>query len=230
MNRQTKLNLYTYIAFLLLAITGIMYGTFLLNKYSNLRIWTSFNVLMMLAGIPFLFIFSKADIPNFWQANLKNKNRIGIPFLVGLFFGLLDVFVFKIILHPEPYKELPPSLQPFPYSIFIYFSGAFEIEVFYRLIPLTILCILGKWFKKGQFFNYFFIPGALLTALREPIEQLQTGDVWLTVYSFSSGFTMNFIQALYFKNYGFIGSLSLRLGHYSIWHIILGIYVQYSEL
>ena len=230
MNRQTKLNLYTYIAFLLLAITGIMYGNFLLNKYSNLRVWTSFNVLMMLAGIPFLFIFSKADIPNFWQANFKNKNRIGIPFLVGLFFGLLDVFVFKIILHPEPYKELPPFLQPFPYSIFIYFSGAFEIEVFYRLIPLTIVCLLGKWFKRGQFFNCFFIPGALLTALREPIEQLQTGDVWLTVYSFSSGFIMNFIQGLYFKNNGFISSISLRLGHYSIWHIILGIYVQYFEI
>jgi hypothetical protein len=184
----------------------------------------------MLSGLPFLFIFNYSGIPNFWQENIGNKTRIFIPFLIGLFFGLLDVIIFKIIIHPEPYKEFPPFIQPFPYSVFLFVSGAFEIEVFYRLIPLTLICLFGIWFKKGQYFKYFFISGAILTSLREPLEQFQTGPEWLVLYSFLSGFVMNFIQALYFKKTGFIGSLSLRLGHYFLWHILLGIYIQQFEL
>lgn len=184
----------------------------------------------MLAGIPFLFIFNKSNIPDFWQDNIGNKRRIWFPFATGLIFGLLDIIIFKIILHPEPYKELPPFTQPFPYSIFLFFSGAFEIEVFYRLIPLTLICLAGTWFRKGQFIAYFFIIGAILTSLREPLEQFQTGASWLVLYSFLSGFAMNFIQALYFRKNGFISSLSLRLGHYLLWHIILGIYIQQFEL
>lgn len=230
MKKQIKLNLYTYFAFLVIATTGILYGEFLSDKYSNLRIWTINNILILLSGIPFLFIFSKTKIPDFWQDDINNKTRLFFPFTIGLLFGLLDVIVFKIILHPEPYKELPPFIQPFPYSLFLFFSGAFEIEVFYRLIPLTIICTAGTWFKKGKYFDYFFIFGAVVTSLREPLEQLQTGAAWLVLYSFIAGFAMNFIQALYFKKTGFIGSLFLRLGHYMIWHIILGIYIQLFDL
>jgi hypothetical protein len=184
----------------------------------------------MLIGLPFLFIFNRSNIPDFWQDNISNKTRIWFPLIIGLIFGLLDIIIFKIILHPEPYTELPPFAQPFPYSILLFFSGAFEIEVFYRLIPLTLICFAGMLFKKGHFFNYFFIFGAILTSLREPLEQLQTGAFWLVLYSFFSSFAMNFIQALYFRKTGFIGSLSLRLGHYLLWHIILGIYIQQFEL
>lgn len=230
MRKQIKLNLYTYFAFLSLAIIGILYGENLFDKFSNLRIWTINNLLLMLIGIPFLFIFNKSDIPDFWQDNINNKSRIWLPFTIGLIFGLLDVIIFKIILHPEPYKELPPFTQPFPYSIFLFFSGAFEIEVFYRLIPLTFICLAGTWFKNGEFITHFFFVGALLTSFREPLEQFQTGALWLVIYSFLSGFVMNFTQALYFKKTGFIGSLSIRLGHYWLWHILLGIYIQQFEL
>lgn len=230
MSKQIKFNLYTYFAFISIAIIGILYGEILLDKYSNLRMWTIHNILLMLIGIPFLFIFNKSNIPDFWQDNISNKTRIWFPLIIGLIFGLFDIIIFKIILHPEPYTELPPFAQPFPYSILLFFSGAFEIEVFYRLIPLTLICFVGTLFKKGHYFNYLFIFGAILTSLREPLEQLQTGAFWLVLYSFLSGFAMNFIQALYFRKTGFIGSLSIRLGHYLLWHIILGIYIQQFEL
>jgi hypothetical protein len=133
-------------------------------------------------------------------------------------------------MHPEPYTELPPFLQPFPYSIFLYFSGAFEIEVFYRLIPLTLILLLGKWLAGGKYFDTFLWSAIVLTSLREPIEQLPNGELWLVVYSLLTGFLMNYFQAIYFKNAGFLASLTLRLGHYLFWHILLGIYVQFFEL
>lgn len=227
---KKSINLIIYSSFMFIAIIGIIYGNEIKGHFSFLRIWNYQNILFLLLGIPFLFFQTKADLPNFFEEKISNNQRFLKPFLIGLAFGLLDVLVIKFLMHPQPYAELPPFLQPFPYSIFLYFSGAFEIEVFYRLIPLTIILILGKWFSKGKYFNIFLWTAIILTALREPIEQLPEGDIWFVFYSFLSGFLMNYFQAIYFKKAGFLASLTLRLGHYLFWHILLGIYVQYIEL
>lgn len=228
--KQLKLNLVIYSAFIVIAIIGLIYGNAIKGEHSFLRVWDYQNILILLLGIPFLFLQTKANLPNFWEANISNKQRLLFPALLGAVFGILDVVVMKVILHPEPYSELPPFLQPFPYSIFLYFSGAFEIEVFYRLIPLTIILLLGKWFANGKYFTWFFWTGAVLTSLREPVEQLPDGGTLLIIYSLLTGFLMNFSQAIYYKRSGFLSSLSVRLGHYLFWHILLGIYVQYFEL
>ncbi len=153
-----------------------------------------------------------------------------LPVAIGIVFGILDLLVFKVILHPEAYRELPPFTQPFPYSMFLYFSGAFEVEVFYRLIPLTLILIIGNWYKKGKYYMIFFWAGAILTAIREPLEQLPDGGILLLVYSLLTGFLMNFLQAVWYRKAGFLASLSVRLGHYFVWHILLGIYIEYHDL
>lgn len=223
-------NLIIYASFMLIAAIGIIYGNAIKSNFSFLRIWDYQNILILLLGIPFLFLQTNANIPNFLDKNVSNKQRFIIPALIGFVFGILDVIVFKLVLHPEPYTELPPFLQPFPYSLFLYFSGAFEIEVFYRLIPLTLILLLGKWIAKGKYFNVFFWTGAILTSLREPLEQLPSEGVSIIIYSLVTGFLMNYLQAVYFKKSGFLAALTVRLGHYLFWHILLGIYVQFYEL
>lgn len=230
MNKQTRQNITIYVAMLLVAIIGIFYGNSIRNNFSFLRVWDFQNVLLLLIGIPFLFIQTSAGIPDFLEKSISNKQRFLWPVLIGAAFGILDVVVFKFLLHPEPYTELPPFLQPFPYSLFLYFSGAFEIEIFYRLIPLTVILLLGKRMFKGRYFNVFAWMGIILTSLREPLEQLPDDGVLLLIYSLLTGFLMNLFQAIYFKKAGFLASLTLRLGHYLFWHIFLGIYVQYIEL
>ncbi|MFN8255654.1 MAG: hypothetical protein U0W24_08205 [Bacteroidales bacterium] len=228
--KQGQLNLFTYLVFILIALVGMVFGKFISQNYSSLRIWEITDLLVLLAGIPFLFFMSKAGIPDFWQPEITNRYRFLIPALLGCVFGILDIFVFKILLHPEAYKELPPFLQPFPYSVFLYFSGAFEIEIFYRLIPLTLILLLGIWFKKGKYSTVFFVVGAIITSLREPLEQMPETGTLIIIYSLVTGFAMNYIQAIWFKRAGFLSALSVRLGHYLFWHILLGIYVQFIEL
>jgi hypothetical protein len=228
--QEVKWNLITYAVMILMATIGLAYGNDIKKDYSFLRVWDYQNLLILLIGVPFLFLQTKASLPNFFEANISNKKRFIIPALIGAGFGLFDILVFKIIQHPEPYTELPPFLQPFPYSLFLYSSGAFEIEVFYRLIPLTIILLLGNWLANGKFYNTFMWIGIVLTALREPIEQLPEGGFLLIIYALLTGFTMNFLQAYYYKKAGFLASLTLRLGHFLFWHIILGVYVQYFEL
>lgn len=228
MKEDFQNNLITYIFFLLIAVTGIFYGNTLIANYTPLRLWGYTNILLLLVGIPFLFIQTKAKLPNFWQKGISNKHRLLLPIGIGILFGILDILVFQIILHPQPYQELPPFTQPFPYSIFLYFSGAFEVEVFYRLIPLTLILFIGNWYKKGEYYTIFFWTAAILTAIREPLEQLPQGGTLLIFYSLLTGFLMNFLQAIWYRKAGYLASLSIRLGHYLIWHILLGVYIQYT--
>lgn len=224
--KEISTNLIIYASFILIAFVGIFYGNAIKSNFSFLRIWEYQNILIMLIGIPFLFLQSKVSLPNFLEAGISNKQRYLNPILIGIVFGILDIIVVKLLLHPEPYNELPPFLQPFPYSVFLYFSGAFEIEVFYRLVPLTLLLLMGKFVANGKYFNIFLWTALILTSLREPLEQLPNGELWFVTYSLTTGFLMNFFQAIYFKKAGFLASLTLRLGHYLFCHILLGIYVQ----
>lgn len=230
MTKEIRLNLITYFIFILIAVAGTFYGNTIARDFSSLRVWNISNILLLLAGVPFLFLQAKSKLPDFWQNDISGSIRFLIPLTTGFVFGILDVVIFKLILHPESFKELPPFAQPFPYSVFLYFSGAFEVEVFYRLIPLTLILLAGRYFKKGTYYQAFFWAGAILTAIREPLEQLPQGGFLLIVYSLTTGFLMNLIQAVFFRRAGFLASLSVRLGHYLIWHILLGLYIQLAEI
>jgi len=230
MKSAKRQNLITYCFFLVIPAAGLLYGNSIKGDYSFLRVWEWSNILLLLIGIPLLFFQQEARLPDFWQTGISSKKRFYLPALTGIGFGLLDILVIKAIMHPEPYIDLPPFLQPFPYSLFLYFSGALEIEVFYRLIPLTIILFIGSRYKEGKYYTVFFWAGAFLTALREPLEQLPSGNIGLVIYSLVTGIAMNLLQAIWYKRAGFLASLSLRLGHYLIWHILLGIFVEYVEL
>jgi hypothetical protein len=143
---------------------------------------------LLLLGIPFLYIFDRLQIPDFWENRIANKYKLYLPIVIGAVFGLLDIFVIKIVMHPEPYSSLPPYLQPFPYSLFLFFSGALEIEVFYRLIPISIILLLSLVIKKNSYSNYFFWIAAVLTAIREPLEQLPSEGTLFIIYSLCTGF------------------------------------------
>lgn len=223
-------NLFVYLSFLVIALIGIFYGNAIKNEFEFLRIWDTSNILLLLLGIPFLFLFDRLHIPNLWDNNIPFQNKLYWPIIIGAVFGLLDIFVLKILVHPEPYTSLPPYLQPFPYSLFLFFSGALEIEVFYRLIPISLILLISLVVKKNSYSNYFFWIASVLTAIREPLEQLPSEGTLLIIYSFFTGFLMNFFQAIYFKKYGFLSCLFIRLGHYLFWHILLGVYVEFFEI
>ncbi|HBC78525.1 MAG TPA: hypothetical protein DEO60_06125 [Bacteroidales bacterium] len=226
MKSGIKYNLTTYFVFIIIAIAGVLYGNTLADSYKSLRVWSFPNILLLLSGVPFLFLQAKAKLPDFWEKGITNINRLLIPLIIGIVFGILDVLVFKVVLHPGPYSELPPYTQPFPYSVFLYFSGAVEVEVFYRLIPMTLILFIGNRLKGGKYYSAFFWTGSLLTAIREPLEQISHEAAIIVIYALISGFLMNFLQAIWYRKAGFLASLSLRLGHYLIWHILLGIYIE----
>ena len=210
-------------------VVTIVYGSVLNNRGISIRQWSWNNLFIVLPLLPLLFLQQKASLPAVQTINEK-KNGWVATFGTGVVFGLLDVLVIKFILHPEPYTELPPFLQPFPYSTFLYTSGAVEIELYYRMIPLTVFLLLNTMLLKGRGKNVFIIVLGVLTSIIEPIQQFPDGAWWFIAYATLSGIAMNAWQFRSYLKYGFVASLAVRLGHYLIWHVLLGIYVEYFEL
>lgn len=226
---KNKLLLSAVLLLLIPALT-IFYGQALSEKTTGLRLWYWDNLLWLLPLIPMTVLQTKAGLPDIISTKQTAFATYKLVCFIGICFGLADLLLIKVIMHPEPYTSLPPFLQPFPYSIFLYVSGALEIEIWYRMVPLTLLLLAGKKWIAPNKQNVYFLVIATLTALREPLEQWPDGDWWFIVYAFASGFAMNFLQAWYYKKAGFLASLLLRLGHYLVWHILLGIYVEQFEL
>ena len=223
-----KKSILIYFAFIIIASIGIIYGRSL--NYPDLRLWEFQNILLLSIGIPFLFLLPKANLKFIGGDQLTVKQEIFIPACIGIIFGLLDLLVIEFILPHEIHTSLPPYTQPFPYSVFLYFSGALEIELFYRLVPITIILFIFNKFREGKYLNQAFFVAAILTSIREPLEQMPSGPGWFIVYSLITGFVMNYLQAYFFKTQSFISSFSIRLGHYLIWHILNGMFIQYMVL
>lgn len=219
---QHRNSLIFYFSFLAIAAAGIIYGSQLTNDYPDLRLWPWSNIALLLIGLPFVFLQKEVGLPAVWDDQIPLTKRILQPVLIGILFGLADWLLIEFFLRQEPHNGLPPYTQPFPYAIFLYSSGAFEIEVFYRLVPVTVVLLLFTKIKQGRYWIPAFWTIAILSSVREPFEQFPDGPAWFILYALISGFAMNFLQVWYYRKAGFSASLFLRLGHYLIWHIFNG--------
>lgn len=215
--------------FLFLIIATIFYGNALALTTPNIRLWNWDNLLLVSPVLPLLFLQKKSSLPTIDTIN-KIQNGWLSTLGVGMIFGLLDLIVVKLIMHPEPYGEMPPFLQPFPYSIFLYSSGALEVELYYRMIPLTVVLLVNQFLFKGKYRNGLIVMLAIITSLIEPIQQFPSGALWFVIYATVSGIAMNAWQFKSYLKYGFLASLAVRLGHYLVWHILLGLFVEFVEL
>lgn len=214
---------------LTVVVITVHYGASLEHNGVTVRRWNWNNLFLVLPVIPLLFLQRQATLPQVQTINEK-KNGWLSTFGVGMLFGLLDVVIIKFIMHPAPYKELPPFLQPFPYSTFLYSSGALEVELHYRMIPLTVFLLINTYLLKNKFRNIIIIGLGIITSIIEPIQQFPDGALWFVFYATISGIAMNAWQYKSYLQYGFVASLAVRLGHYLIWHVLLGIYVEFLEL
>ena len=183
--------------------------------------------LIVLAGIIFAALQKPANLPEIYSPVVKKS--IAVAFLIGILFGLADLLVFKIWVLPSSYAELPPFLQPFPYSVLLYTHGAIYTEVINRLIPITLFALLFKWVFPQKQMSYLLVV-VIILSFWEPLNQLPDAQTGIIIFSMITGVLFNFLQGYYFLKKGLIVALCIRLGHYLIWHILFGIYVEMYEL
>jgi len=214
--------------FLLMLVTGLT-GAWLNQRGIQVRLIGWDTYLLALIAFGALIIQQDAGLPQVTGKSISFRIRFLVPFVVGMFFGVADIDVLEVLVPHAPYKDLPLFLQPFPYSGLLFGSCALYVEILHRLIPFTIVMFLANKLIPRYSLHVFWIT-ATLTSVWEPLEQMLEGPEWLAIYGFMSGFAMNYVQAMVYKRSGWLSAVFVRFGHYILWHILLGIYVQYFIL
>mgnify|MGYP001809929837 CR=1 FL=1 len=222
--------------------TNVLFAVFaavmLVTRFYGLAMEDGERFIRVIGWMDFLWLAIGWVLANFQiQAGLPEifgdgeaRKKWFVPFLVGMGFAVLDVVAIEFILTNEPHQTLPPYTQPFPYSIFLYFAGGLYMELFYKLIPLTVLLLVLEKFLQGNLKKYITYFAIFLLSIWEPISQLPSDPMWFVVYAFASGFAFNFLQIYFFRKMGWLYSVLCRMGLYLVWHVALGIWIEFWML
>jgi hypothetical protein len=215
-----------FLAFAIILLVTRFYGLEMVDGVRFIRVIGWMDFLWLGIGWILANFQNQAGLPEVF-GNEKVRKKWFIPFLIGIGFAVLDIIAIEFILRNEPHQALPPYTQPFPYSIFLYFAGGLFMELFYKLIPLTIFLLFFERFLEGNLKKYLTYLLIFLLSIWEPISQLPSEPMWFVVYAFVSGFAFNFLQIYFFRNMGWLYSVICRMGLYLVWHVMLGIWIEF---
>lgn len=227
--RPSRTSLMLYGTFVLFCVVTMLVGQILTSRnVPNLRLfgWDGLG-LIALGGLG-IWLAPRTGFADLLDWRVSAYERWTLPLFIGMGFAVADVAIFKRVLHPEPITGLTPFMQPFPYSLLLFGSGALYTDCLYRLVPLPLLMwLIGRFVLRNERSERLFWALALLSSLVEPLEQLITDSPALMAYSFGTGYAMNLLQAVLFRRFGFGAGLAVRLGHYALWHVGFGLWVEW---
>lgn len=178
-------------------------------------------ILIPIIGYGALYLCRRASIPDIYNNDISNKNRIIIPFIAGLLFTLLEIGSSLAL-------EFPNIHIPFPSSIPAYLVFGIQYEILYHFIPITIiLWALFRIIKKDKAKEIVFWIFAIIISLYEPYTQiggltsmgLLPNLQWQITFSILI-FSGNIIPIYFLKKGGLLSLILFRLGTYLLWHII----------
>jgi hypothetical protein len=146
---------------------------------------------------------------------------IGIGLALGLAMSVADL-VFGFTRAFAAQNTLMSFNAPFPGSLLFYPAGAIVVEVFYRLLPIPLVL----WLLRGHVQTAAFYVLAVLTSLIEPVQQdldnVRPETLPMVGTMFALDFALNFSQAMFFRRYGFLASIMVRVALYLVWHVGYG--------
>ena len=184
------------------------------------------------AGLIGVWLASRTGFPRPWHPDVSPWRWLIVPALIGMGFGLItiaDELMFHWIAIFQT-KGLGPTFNtPFPGSLLLYSGGAIIVEVIYRLLPIPLLLWLVSSIilrRRAQTQTFWVL--AAITSLLEPASQdlsfLPYGIVPVAA-SFLPDYAFNFVQAAYFRRFGFLSAIVVRLAVYLVWHILYGNFI-----
>jgi hypothetical protein len=190
---------------------------------------------MAVLGLAGLWFADRTGFPTGWDQRVSNRKRLVLPVVLGLASGLVMVGLdrlFNIGATVAAANNSPTLNIAFPGSLFAYASGGLWSEVLFRYLPLPLLLFLiSNVALRGRDQVRVFWVLAIVLAGFEPAVQtlpaMMRPGAPIAPLAMVAGleFVVSLIQNILFRRYGFLASYGLRLGHYSVWHIIYGNFI-----
>lgn len=180
-----------------------------------------------LVGLVGVLLSERTGFPDALDARVSNLSRYVLPILIGFGFAMILVVV-DLTTH---YTQLVAARHGLTqqYTGFIPMLLAFSaasviVEVVYRLFPVSlILFLVSSLLLRGRWQTQIFWVLAAVSSLLEVltlapdigvIPGLAMPVVVLETYAF------NFAQATFWRRYGFVAAILLRVGFYFVWHVL----------
>jgi len=178
-------------------------------------------------GLIGVWLSMHTGFPNAWDAKVSNKQRLFIPIIIGLLLGGLflatDLITGMSRLQQEQLNIETTDIA-FPASIFFYSAGAIFVEVVYRLLPIPLLLGIISIFVRNQGAREkVFWVLAILTSIIEPLTNTAASQFLAPLaltFVLVQSFTTNFLQAVFFRKYGFLAATLLRIAFYMSFHVL----------
>lgn len=150
--------------------------------------------------------------------------RFGVPVALGL--GLGALFLLTDIVSGFSRLQaaafgLETVIIPPPGGLLVYGAGALYSDVLFRLLPLPLLLwLVSSLLLRGHHQQRSFWVLAVFTALLEPLAQSPVTLI-LPPLTFAAvlaqQFAGNLAQAFFFRRYGLLASIVLRLAFYLVY-------------
>ena len=214
-----------------LALVKIILDTFLPHAFADpdqasLFGWVPLGIFSGL-GLVGVWLSRKTGFPEAWDKRISNWQRLLIPILAGVGFGALQVGVDRLTGFTKLIAARHGVAQQYtdPVSMSLIFSAApILVEVLYRLLIIPVLLgLISNVILKGRGQAQVFWGLALLTSALEPFMQFPDLQVLpgavMAVYALEL-YALNFTQAAFFRKYGFLAAILIRVGFYMVWHVV----------
>ena len=213
-----------------LAIVKILLDAFLPHAFADpgqaaLFGWVPLGIFSLL-GLIGVWLSEKTGFPDAWDDRISVRQRILLPLLIGIGFGVLQVAIDLLTGFSQQIAArhgLTQQYTDFPSMLLIFTAAPIIVEVVYRLflVPL-VLWLVSNLLLKGRAQDPIFWVLAVLTSALEPLTQfpdLQILPVGLAVLLGVEYFVVNMTQAAFFRKCGFLAAILVRLGFYLVWHL-----------
>jgi hypothetical protein len=178
-------------------------------------------------GLIGVWLSMRTGFPNAWDVRVSNKQRLFIPIVTGFLLGSLFLATDLITGMSRLLQEqlnIESTDVAFPASIFVYSAGAIFVEVIYRLLTIPLLLGMISIFVRGQNAREkVFWMLALLTSIIEPLTNTAASQVLAPLqltFVLVQSFSANLLQAVFFRKYGFVAAILLRIAFYIPTHVI----------
>jgi hypothetical protein len=165
---------------------------------------------------------------------LQRRSWLWLPVAIGVSLGAIEIGIDLLTHATQIIAQLTgePSFNiDFPGSLLAYSGGGIQVEIEYRLFTLPfLLFLISNVILRGRGRTPTLIVLGVISAALEPVTQgvfifIAGGGVVTPLMLLGYMVTAlpgNALAVVLYRRYGLLAPLALRMGEYTIWHILYG--------